>query len=92
MYRTALKISQGIRYILKNEGYQQVLEECILGPNPSVVSKINKNYRYRIILKNIEVEKELLKKVLKYVCINKRKQFVPEEINLSLDFNPYSII
>jgi primosomal protein N' (replication factor Y) (superfamily II helicase) len=92
VYNTALKVSNGIRYILRNEGYKDCLEECILGPNPSVISKINKNYRYRILLKNIEIDKQLLKKVLKYVCINKRKQFVPEDVNLSIDFNPYSII
>lgn len=92
VYQTAVKIAKGIRYILKNQGYEQALEESILGPNPSVITKINKNYRYRIILKNTEIEKELLKKVLKYVCINKRKQFVPEEVSVSLDFNPYSII
>jgi len=92
VYNTAVKVSKGIRYILKSEGYRDCLEECILGPNPSVISKINKNYRYRILLKNIEIDKQLLKKVLKYVCINKRKQFVPDEVNLSIDFNPYSII
>lgn len=92
VYNTAVKVSKGIRYILKNEGYKDCLEECILGPNPSVISRINKNYRYRIMLKNIEIDKQLLKKVLKYVCINKRKQFVPDEVHLSIDFNPYSII
>ncbi|NBG89134.1 primosomal protein N' [Isachenkonia alkalipeptolytica] len=92
VYNTAIKISKGIRYILKNEGHSDCLEECILGPNPSVITKINKNYRYRILLKNINIDKQLLKKVLKYVCINKRKQFVPDEVNLSIDFNPYSII
>lgn len=92
VYNTAIKVSKGIRYILKNEGYKDCLEECILGPNPSVISRINKNYRYRIMLKNIEIDKQLLKKVLKYVCINKRKQFIPDEVHLSMDFNPYSII
>ena len=89
---TANRVAEVIQYILKSENEKLDVDEVVLGPNPSVISKINRNYRYRLMLKDVGVSKSLLKKVIKYVCINKRNKYVPQEVHLSIDFNPYHLM
>ena len=79
-----------IVYLLKERGIQDF--EFILGPNPCSISKINSNYRWQILFKDDNIEINLLKGIIKYICITKRDVVFSKEINISIDINPNSVL
>ncbi len=85
------KMAEMIRYILKGKGINE-LQDVLLGPNESVITKINENYRYQILLKNLGVEMKLLKSIIKYFFIQHRQKYVPRTITVSIDLNPYNMM
>ena len=79
-----------IVYLLKERGIQDF--EFILGPNPCSISKIKSNYRWQILFKDDNIEINLLKGIIKYICITKRDVVFDKEVNISIDINPNSIL
>ena len=79
-----------IIYLLKGRGVIDF--EFILGPNPCSISKINQNYRWQILFKDDNIEINLLKGIIKYICITKRDVVFSKEINISIDINPNSVL
>lgn len=79
-----------IIYLLKGRGITGF--EFILGPNPCSISKINQNYRWQILFKDDNIEINLLKGIIKYICITKRDVVFSKEINISIDINPNSVL
>ena len=79
-----------IIYLLKNRGINNF--DFILGPNPCSISKINQNYRWQILFKDDNIEINLLKGIIKYICITKRDVVFNKEINVSIDINPNSVL
>ena len=79
-----------IVYLLKERGIQDF--EFILCPNPCSISKINSNYRWQILFKDDNIEINLLKGIIKYICITKRDVVFDKEVNISIDINPNSIL
>ena len=79
-----------IIYLLKGRGITDF--EFILGPNPCSISKINQNYRWQILFKDDNIEINLLKGIIKYICITKRDVVFDKEVNISIDINPNSIL
>ncbi len=79
-----------IVYLLKGRGINDF--EFILGPNPCSISKINQNYRWQILFKDDNIEINLLKGIIKYICITKRDVVFSKEINISIDINPNSVL
>ena len=79
-----------IIYLLKGRGITDF--EFILGPNPCSISKINQNYRWQILFKDDNIEINLLKGIIKYICITKRELVFDKDVNISIDINPNSIL
>lgn len=79
-----------IIYLLKNRGINNY--DFILGPNPCSISKINQNYRWQILFKDDNIEINLLKGIIKYICITKRDTVFDKDINISIDINPNSVL
>nr|WP_294570385.1 primosomal protein N' [uncultured Romboutsia sp.] len=79
-----------IIYLLKARGITDF--EFILGPSPCSISKINQNYRWQILFKDDNIEINLLKGIIKYICITKRDIVFNKEINISIDINPNSVL
>ena len=79
-----------IVYLLKGRGINDF--EFILGPNPCSISKINQNYRWQILFKDDNIEINLLKGIIKYICITKRDIVFSKKINISIDINPNSVL
>lgn len=79
-----------IIYLLKNRGINNF--DFVLGPNPCSISKINQNYRWQILFKDDNIEINLLKGIIKYICITKRDTVFNKEINVSIDINPNSVL
>lgn len=77
-------------YILKSR--QITNFDFILGPNPCSISKINSNYRWQILFKDDNIEINLLKGIIKYICITKRDIVFDKDIHISIDINPNSIL
>lgn len=77
-------------YLFKGRGYNDL--SFILGPNPCTISKINKNYRWQLLFKDDFVEINLLKGIIKYVCITKRDVVFSKDINISISVNPNSVL
>ena len=79
-----------IIYLLKGRGITDF--EFILGPNPCSISKINQNYRWQILFKDDNIEINLLKGIIKYICITKKEVVFDKDVNISIDVNPNNIL
>jgi primosomal protein N' (replication factor Y) len=77
-------------YLLSKRGYKNF--DFMLGPNPCPIAKINQNHRWQILFKDVDIEINLLKSIIKYICITKRDAVFDEDVNISVDINPYSIL
>ena len=77
-------------YLLKERGIEDF--DFILGPNPCAISKINQNYRYQLLFKDDNIEINLLKGIIKYICITKKEIVFDKDINISIDVNPNNIL
>ncbi|MBP3929065.1 MAG: primosomal protein N' [Peptostreptococcaceae bacterium] len=64
----------------------------ILGPNQCSIGKINQNYRWQILFKDENIEINLLKGIIKYICITKRDIVFNKDINISIDINPCNVL
>jgi len=84
-------VANHIKYILDSQGYK-TLDYIILGPNPSMISKVKESYRYQILLKDVDIPFGLLKKAVKYLLIDNRNKYIPQKIVCSIDINPFTII
>lgn len=87
----ANSVANHIKYILNSQGYN-TFDYNILGPNPSMISRIKENYRYQILLKDVDVPFGLLKKAVKYLLIDNRNKYIPQNLTCSIDINPFTII
>ena len=88
--KNAYNMYNSIIYLLKSRGIDNY--DFILGPNPCSISKINQNYRWQILFKDDDIEINLLKGIIKYICITKRDTVFNKNINVSIDINPNSVL
>ena len=88
--QNARSMYSSIIYLLENRGIKDF--DFILGPNPCSISKINHNYRWQILFKDDNIEINLLKGIIKYICITKREVVFNKDINISIDINPNSVL
>lgn len=75
--------------IMTEENQNMNEKIIILGPSPAKISKINKQYRYRLLIKckNSKNIRNLLNKVLKRLYKIKEHK----DIMVSIDLNPYDL-
>ncbi|GAA0707905.1 primosomal protein N' [Paraclostridium ghonii] len=88
--QNARKMYDSLRYLLRERGINNL--DFILGPNPCSINKINQNFRWQILFKDDDIEINLLKGIIKYICIAKRDVVFDKDINISIDINPYSVL
>lgn len=88
--KNARKMYDSLVYLLRERGISNL--EFILGPNPCSISKINQNFRWQILFKDDDIEINLLKGIIKYICITKRDVVFDKDTNISIDINPYSVL
>ena len=86
----ARNMYNSLTYLLKQRGIEDF--DFILGPNPCSISKINQNYRWQILFKDDNIEINLLKGIIKYICITKRDVVFNKDINISIDINPNTVL
>ncbi len=88
--KNAKKMYESLVYLFKERGITDL--SFILGPNKCSISKINQNYRWQLLFKDDDIEINLLKGIIKYICITKRDIVFDKGINISIDINPYSVL
>lgn len=88
--KNARKMYDSLVYLLRERCISNL--EFILGPNPCSISKINQNFRWQILFKDDDIEINLLKGIIKYICITKRDIVFDKDTNISIDINPYSVL
>ncbi|MGL6105336.1 primosomal protein N' [Romboutsia sp.] len=88
--QNAKNMYESIVYLLKQRGIDDF--DFILGPNPCSIGKINQNYRWQILFKDDNIEINLLKGIIKYICITKRDIVFSKDVNVSIDINPNSVL
>ena len=84
------KMYNSLIYLLKERGGEDF--DFILGPNACAISKINQNYRYQLLFKDDNIEINLLKGIIKYICITKKEVVFDKDVNISIDVNPNNIL
>ena len=77
-------------YLLNQRGI--INTDFILGPSPCTITKINQNHRWQILFKDDNIEINLLKGIIKYICITKRDLVFDKDINISIDINPNNVL
>ncbi|WP_373598385.1 primosomal protein N' [Paraclostridium bifermentans] len=88
--KNAKKMYESLAYLFKERGINDL--SFILGPNKCSISKINQNYRWQLLFKDDDIEINLLKGIIKYICITKRDIVFDKGVNISIDINPYSVL
>lgn len=67
-------------------------KDYIIGPNPAPLEKIKNNYRWHIILKTEKQNIGTFKSILKRVLIYNEYKLKIEDVRISIDINPNSIL
>ncbi len=68
------------------------IEYDIKDPSPALLTRIKNRYRWQIILKFDKIDREMVKNIIKYVCIDKKDKVVYSDVNIGIDFNPLSLV
>lgn len=76
---------------LKSNGLENIIGS-IMGPSKAPLEKIKNNYRYQIIIKCNDEQLDSLRNIIKWVCILNRGKINLDNIKISVDINPNSII
>lgn len=76
---------------LKDNGLESLIED-IMGPSKAPLEKIKNNYRYQIIMKCNNEQLDRLRNIIKWVCILNKRKLKFDNIKISIDINPNSII
>ena len=87
----ALRTAESMHYLMKQYGYTAT-EKSILQPVPALISRIENRYRYTMMLKNEGVPFSLLKKMIKYLLIEKKAKIVNEAVSLVIDPDPRFVV
>lgn len=85
--KTADRIAAGIRFILQQSGQNKV-SEIVLGPGPAGISRVDNKYRYTLLLKSVNVRFSLLRKVVKYLVVDKKDDQIPADVLVVIDPDP----
>jgi len=64
----------------------------MFGPNPAIFERLNNKYRWQILIKYNEKDRENLKKVIEYVCIKHKSQLVDKDSYISINIDAESIM
>ncbi|WP_207750698.1 primosomal protein N' [Anaeromonas gelatinilytica] len=81
--------------IIKNIEYKNKdfdIQNNIIGPTPSPITKIKNKYRWQILIKANDNDLNMIKNIIYWVCINNKYNIPIDDITISIDVNPNSVI
>lgn len=68
------------------------LDTYVIGPYPAPLEKIKNNFRWQILIKGKKEERNSLKTLLKRVCIDNEYKLKIDDVKISIDIDPNSIL
>lgn len=74
-----------LKYMLENEGIEST--KGILGPSECSISKINNKYRWQVIIKNMNIDNQKLKSIIKFIAITKFDEIFTKNVAINIDIN-----
>lgn len=84
---TADRIAQGTVYML-NELKVPNTDQIVMMPGPAMISKAEDRYRHTLVLKTAGVSFALLKKIIRFLLIDKKQLYIPKNVAVTIDFDP----
>ncbi|MBF8982203.1 primosomal protein N' [Lutibacter sp. B2] len=66
--------------------------EMIFGPYPATLSKVKQKYRWQLIIKGKFIDQNAIKGIIKYVDMRLRKNKNFNDLIISIDINPQSML
>jgi primosomal protein N' (replication factor Y) len=87
VYATSLKIARGMDYMLEEHHYSSI-KDIVLEPGPALLNRVENRYRYTLLLKTVGVSFSFLKKMVKYLLVDKKEQQIPVEMTIVIDPDP----
>ena len=84
---TAIKIARSMSYLLEQKGYGNT-SEMIMEPGPALISRMENRYRYTLLMRTSGVSFSFLKRMVKYLLIDKKDQQIPENMTITIDLDP----
>lgn len=81
--------------IIKNIKYKNSkfnIEKNIAGPNPAPIAKIKNKYRWQILIKADDKDLSMIKNIIYWVCIKNNYNIPIDDVTISIDINPNSVI
>lgn len=84
------KIHEGMTYVLAKKGFEDF--SFIMGPSECPMAFINMKHRWQMVIRDDGIDVEFLKKIVRFVCITKRSNIIDEDVSVSIDINPSSIM
>lgn len=84
---TADRITAGMKFLLDKSGYIDK-SKIIMEPGPAIIARVDNKYRYTVLVKSVDVQFSLLKRIIKYLVLDKREQQVPENVSIIIDPDP----
>ncbi|MBS4539734.1 primosomal protein N' [Clostridium sp. D2Q-11] len=81
--------------IIKNIEYKNSkfdINNSIVGPNPAPIPKIKNKYRWQILVKANDKDLNMIKNIIYWVCIKNKYNIPINQITISIDINPNSVI
>lgn len=75
-----------IEYLMKESDMYN--ERCLLGPSVCSINRINGRYRWHIIIKNGNIDFNILKAMVKYVCVTQYYKIFNKDVYVSIEQDP----
>lgn len=91
----AEKFYDSVLYLMNHqlkEKNEDIYKGSILGPNECSINRINSKYRWQVVLKDRQLDINIIKNMVKYLCVNKFDDIFDKDIQISIELNPNSYI
>lgn len=86
---SSMKIKDAMGFYFRKKSIE---DYRIFGPYPCLISKIENKYRWQLMIKDTDIEIQLIKSIINYILTEKRKVVLCDNVHVSVDINPANMI
>lgn len=86
---SSMKIKDAMGFYFRKKSID---EYRIMGPYPCLISRIENKYRWQLMIKDTDIEIQLIKSIINYILTEKRKVVLCDNVHVSVDINPANMI
>ncbi|MBP2026636.1 primosomal protein N' (replication factor Y) [Acetoanaerobium pronyense] len=84
-----MRIKDALEFYLEKKGAKT---KDIFGPYPCLITKIDNKYRWQLLIKDTDIEIQLIKSIINYILTEKRTVVLRDGIYATIDINPVNMI